>query len=116
MDKPLMPKSAAQEIPLHQDLRIGAEALALEIYGEDTDEAKRDIYRNPMNLPFFKHGNFIAGLVSEIRAAIRERQREAKEEAEQKQKAKKAAAEKQRARINAKLHRRRRACQTEHAE
>jgi hypothetical protein len=80
----------AQEIPLHQDLKIGAGPLALAIYGEDTAETRRDIYRNPMGLPFFKHGNFVAGLISEIRATIREMQRTAKEEAEEKRRKRKA--------------------------
>ena len=76
MDEPLT-STAAPEIPLHQDLKLGARQIALEIYGEDTPETRRNVYRNPMGLSFFKHGNTIAALMSVIRAEIREAQRAA---------------------------------------
>jgi hypothetical protein len=60
------------------DLMLGAGPIAFFIYGEDTPETRRDIYRNPMKLSFFKHGALIAALKSSIRAEIAEAQQAAR--------------------------------------
>ena len=57
---------------------LGAGPIAFFIYGEDTPETRRDIYRNPMKLSFFKHGALIAALKSSIRAEIAEAQQAAR--------------------------------------
>ena len=51
-------------LPLNQDLKIGADQIALALYGKSTSKTRRDVYRNPMGLSFFKHGNSVAALMS----------------------------------------------------
>jgi hypothetical protein len=63
---------------------LGAEAIAVFLYGKAGPKELRDVYRNPAELPFFKHGSAIAGLKSSIRAALHEAQRAAQTERQQK--------------------------------
>lgn len=71
--------SPPQGESLADDLMLGASQIAFFLYGADTDEARRDIYRNPMGLPFFKHGALIAALKSTLRSEIAAAQEAARE-------------------------------------
>ena len=53
---------------------IGAGPIAAFIYAEDTDDTRRNVYRNPFGFSFFKHGNTLAALKSQIRAELIEAQ------------------------------------------
>jgi hypothetical protein len=64
----------ASEPPVADDLMVGAETIARFIYGSAGKKEVRDVYRNIGGLPFFKHGNAVAGLKSSIRAALHEAQ------------------------------------------
>jgi hypothetical protein len=64
---------------LADDLMLGAGSIAFFLYGADTPETRRDVYRNPMRLSFFKHGALIAALKSSIRAEIAEAQQAARQ-------------------------------------
>jgi hypothetical protein len=66
------------------DLLLGAGPIALHIYGVDTPETRRNVYRNVLGLSFFKHGNTLAALKSTIFSEITEMQRAAKEQRRQK--------------------------------
>jgi hypothetical protein len=66
------------------NLLIGAESIALYIYGKAGRKEVRDVYRNPFGFSFFKHGNAIAALKSTIRAELHEAEREAQEALRQK--------------------------------
>ena len=68
------------------DLMLGAGKIAAFLYGEDKAETRRDIYRNPMGLSFFKHGATIAALKSTIRAELLQAQQAAQEERRRKKK------------------------------
>jgi hypothetical protein len=65
---------------LADDLLIGAKKIALFIYGDDSDDRRRDVYRNPFGFSFFKHGNTVAALKSTIRAELVVAQQAAREE------------------------------------
>jgi hypothetical protein len=54
------------------DLMLGAGPIAFFIYGADTPEMRRNVYRNVFNLPLFKHGNTLAAFKSVIRTALME--------------------------------------------
>ena len=56
--------------PVADDLMIGADVIAVFLYGNDDPKSVRDVYRNPMGLSFFKHGNSVAGFKSTIRKSI----------------------------------------------
>lgn len=73
-----------EEVVIADDLMIGAEPIAKFLYGKVGKKELRDVYRNPADLPFFKHGNSIASFKSSIRAALHEAQRQAQEERHQK--------------------------------
>jgi hypothetical protein len=66
------------------DLLLGAGPIALHIYGSDTPETRRNVYRNVLGLSFFKHGNTLAALKSTIFSEIAEMQRAAQEQRRQK--------------------------------
>jgi hypothetical protein len=68
-----------QEVPLADDLLIGAEKIAEFIYGDTSAGRRRDVYRNPFGFSFFKHGNTVAALKSTIRAELAEAQQAARE-------------------------------------
>ena len=79
-----MPQSAAATAPLHEatvanDLLLGAGPIALFIYGEDTPDTRRNVYRNPFGFSFFKHGAVIAALKTTIRAELAEAQQAAQQ-------------------------------------
>jgi hypothetical protein len=67
-------------VKAHHDLLIGAEAIALFVYGRADAKQVRDIYRNVLRLSLFKHGNSIAAsknvLVQEILALSAPKRRE----------------------------------------
>lgn len=69
----------APEMAPADNLLIGAESIALYIYGKAGRKEVRDVYRNPFGFSFFKHGNAIAALKSTIRAELHEAEREAQE-------------------------------------
>jgi hypothetical protein len=60
------------------DLLIGAEAIAEFLYGDRTQT--RDVYRNVLGLPLFKHGAKIAATKSGLIQEIRSREKAAREE------------------------------------
>jgi hypothetical protein len=67
----------AHQMPLGDDLMVGAETIAEFMYGDR--RRVRDIYRNPGNLSFFKLGNAVAAFKSTIRAELIEAQRTARQ-------------------------------------
>jgi hypothetical protein len=71
--------SPPQGESLAGDLMLGAGPIAFFLYGEDTDETRRDVYRNPMGLSFFRHGALLAALKSTLRAEIAAAQKSASE-------------------------------------
>jgi hypothetical protein len=75
------------EATIADDLLLGAGPIAFFVYGVDTPESRRNVYRNVFKLPLFKHGNTIAALKSGIRAALTEAQHKASEERQQKKEA-----------------------------
>jgi hypothetical protein len=56
------PTATAPEMTIADDLLIGAQAIAVFLYGSAGTKELRDVYRNPFGFSFFKHGNAIAGL------------------------------------------------------
>jgi hypothetical protein len=62
------------------DLLLGAGPIAFFVYGANTPDTRRNVYRNVFNLPLFKHGNTVAALKSGVRAAVAEAQHKAVEE------------------------------------
>jgi hypothetical protein len=66
------------------DLLLGAGAIAFFIYGVNSPETRRHVYRNVFNLPLFKHGNTLAAFKSVIRTALVEAGPKASEERERK--------------------------------
>jgi len=70
---------ALDEMAVAEDLLLGAGPIAFFIYGENTPESRRNVYRNPFGFSFFKHGNTIAALKSTIRAEVVEAQQAARE-------------------------------------
>jgi len=70
-------KASAALPPLANDLLIGAEAIAQFLYDDPTHI--RDVYRNPLGLPFFKHGAKIAATKSGLLAEIRGRESAARD-------------------------------------
>jgi hypothetical protein len=81
--KPQALEPSAIDAPAHKML-IGAEALAQFIYGEVNGKTVRDIYRNIADLPFFHHGNSLAGFTDTIVAELRQHERQAREELQRK--------------------------------
>jgi hypothetical protein len=61
------------------DLLVGAGAIAVFVYGEETAETKRNIYRNVLELPLLKHGNALAAFKSQIVAEFKKKKQEALE-------------------------------------
>ena len=59
------------------DLLIGAEAIAKFLYGDPTQT--RDVYRNVLKLPLFRHGAKIAATKSGLIAEIRTQEKAARE-------------------------------------
>jgi hypothetical protein len=59
------------------DLLIGAEAIAEFLYGDPSQT--RDVYRNVLGLPLFKHGAKIAATRSGLIEEIRNREKAARE-------------------------------------
>lgn len=47
--------------PLSDDLLIGAEAIAMFLYGREDRTARANVYRNVLGLTFFKHGGIQGG-------------------------------------------------------
>ncbi len=74
MPEPLHP-IATSFVSLAGDLLIGAEAIAEFLYGDPTNV--RDVYRNPLALPFFRHGAKIAATKTGLMGEIRRREAEA---------------------------------------
>jgi hypothetical protein len=68
-----------QEVTVASDLLLGAGPIALFIYGEDTPDTRRNVYRNPFGFSFFKHGAIIAALKTTIRAELTEAQQAARQ-------------------------------------
>jgi hypothetical protein len=66
-----------QGSPIAKDLLRGAAAIAEFLYGDKKET--RDVYRNPMRLPFFKHGGVIAATKSGLTQEIRNRENAARE-------------------------------------
>ena len=60
------------------DLLIGAEAIAVFIYGDQSQT--RNVYRNVLGLPLFKHGAKLAATKSGLIEEIRSREKAAREE------------------------------------
>ena len=69
---------AAARPSLADDLLIGAEVIAAFVYGDET--RTRDIYRNVLALPLFRHGAKIAATRSGLIAAIRAQEAAAREQ------------------------------------
>jgi ribonuclease BN (tRNA processing enzyme) len=69
----------APELAPATNLLLGAESIALYIYGKAGRKEVRDVYRNPFGFSFFEHGNAIAALKSTIRAELHEAERAAQE-------------------------------------
>ena len=69
----------APELAPATNLLLGAESIALYIYGEAGRKEVRDVYRNPFGFSFFKHGNAIAALKSTILAELHAAERAAQE-------------------------------------
>jgi hypothetical protein len=70
----------ATELPLAEDLMVGADDIGEFIYGPPiTPKKRRDIYRNPFGFSFFKHGNALAAFKSTIRAELAAAQQAARE-------------------------------------
>ena len=69
----------APELAPATNLLLGAESIALYIYGKAGRKEVRDIYRNPFGFSFFKHGNAIAALKSTILAELHAAERAAQE-------------------------------------
>jgi hypothetical protein len=68
-----------QEVPAPaEDLLRGADAIAQFLYG--SQERRRDVYRNVLELTFFKHGNTIAAFKSTLRAELKDREQAARQE------------------------------------
>jgi hypothetical protein len=78
-------KVGAPSDSIANDLLLGAGPIALHIYGADTPETRRNVYRNVLKLSFFKHGNTLAALKSTILSEIKEMQRQAQEQRRLKQ-------------------------------
>jgi|ERR1700720_3650623 hypothetical protein len=93
------PTATAPEMTIADDLLIGAEAIAVFLYGSAGTKELRDVYRNPFGFSFFKHGNAIAGLKSTIRAEVHEAQRAAAEKRRQMKKAEPRVVVKRRRRV-----------------
>jgi hypothetical protein len=72
---------------LSRKLLLGAEALAQFIYGNRSEKAVRDIYRNIAGLPFFHHGNSLAGFTDTITAELRRHEQQACDELQRKRQA-----------------------------
>lgn len=68
-----------QEVTVANDLLLGAGPIARFIYGEDTPDTRRNVYRNPFRFSFFKHGAVIAALKTTIRAELAEAQQAAQQ-------------------------------------
>jgi hypothetical protein len=79
MTKPTTDTAPLQEVTVANDLLLGAGPIALFIYGEDTDDTRRNVYRNPFGFSFFKHGNTLAALKSQIHAELVEAQQAARQ-------------------------------------
>jgi hypothetical protein len=60
-----------------EDLLIGASAIAEFLYGNP--RLTRDVYRNAMGLPFFRHGAQITATKSGLTQEIRNRENAARE-------------------------------------
>jgi hypothetical protein len=84
--KPQILEPSAPE-SLARKLLLGAEALAQFIYGNTGDKAVRDIYRNIAGLPFFHHGNSLAGFTDTITAELRRHEQQARDELQRKRQA-----------------------------
>ena len=69
----------APEMSPAVNLLLGAQAIALYLYGKAGCKEIRDVYRNPFGFSFFKHGNAIAALKSTIRAELHEAERAAQQ-------------------------------------
>ena len=79
LNQGLAPNDPAPELAPATNLLLGAESIALYIYGKSGLKEVRDIYRNPFGFSFFKHGNAIAALKSTICAELHEAERAAQE-------------------------------------
>jgi hypothetical protein len=66
-----------QRSPIAEDLLIGAAAIAEFLYGNP--RLTRDVYRNAMGLPFFRHGAQITATKSGLTQEIRNRENAARE-------------------------------------
>jgi hypothetical protein len=84
---PARRQHAAREITVADDLLLGAGPIAGFLYGEDSAETRRNVYRNPMGLSFFKHGNTLAALKSTLHAEVNEAQEKARQVRQQKKEA-----------------------------
>jgi hypothetical protein len=69
------PKS--QEAPVADDLLLGAGPIAEFLYGDPSK--RRDVYRNPAGLTFFRHGSAIAAFKSTLRTELADQERAARE-------------------------------------
>lgn len=65
--------------PVTGNLVVGAIALALFVYEDDSPNAVRNIYRNVLRLPLFRHGAQIAGLKTQITETLIHRGNEARD-------------------------------------
>ena len=70
--------AVSSDLPIAGDLLIGAEAIATFLYGDPAQT--RDVYRNVLGLPFFKHGAKLAATKSGLTEEIRNREKAAREE------------------------------------
>lgn len=66
-----------QDAPLADDLLLGAGPIANFLYGDPG--RRRDVYRNPARLTFFRHGSAIAAFKSTLRAELADHERTARE-------------------------------------
>jgi hypothetical protein len=67
------------EPSLADDLLVGASAIATFVYGNSDPPALKDVYRNVLALPIFKHGAQLAARKSVLVAEIAGREHAARE-------------------------------------
>lgn len=73
-----MSDKSTAAVPVAGNLLVGAGPIALYVYGEDTPDTRRNVYRNPFGFSFFKHGALLAALKSTIDAELAEAQQAAR--------------------------------------
>jgi hypothetical protein len=71
------------EVSLADDLIVSAKRIAEFVYGDSNAAAVRDVYRNVLGLPLFKHGLQLAARKSTLVAEIASREAAARQAIEE---------------------------------